>query len=593
MERSYWSSVLARRQLTRRRLLSGAVGIAAGGAALSLIGCGGGGDDTGIKGDASGLLGGYDDRSKEAKASPNWPSHFTEDVINMDPLLNNATPTFPQLSPVYSNLLKGGFSSKERPGPDDIVGDAAESWEITPDGKQITLKLRQNMKFDPRPPSSGRALTADDVKWSWDKFAELGPSAADLANKRNEAAPIESIQTPDARTVVFKLAFPYGPITELLQSHQHFYIEPRDDNFNFRGDMRGSGPYFLDSFRPSSGITYKKNPDWYDKPRPYFETIERTLISDYAQGLAQFKAKNLWAFAVRPEDILSTKREASAMVMLAGREYDQGVSYTNYSKRPDSVFNDVRVRRALSMTLDRDLLTETFSNLKQFKDAGLPTNYVLNSHLSAGFSEWVDPRGKDLGEGSKYFEYNLTEAKKLVDAAGVKTPIKETYGSWTDRAFEQVKQHEVMMAMMNDSGFFQLEWRPLIYNTTWRTEDDSGGTAFTGLLSSRLAGFSPDVYLVQKYTPTGRSKVSGQPVPGVTDLVFKQRTEPDPNKRAVIMKDIQKAAALEWPDIPAPPGNFPGYSLRWPWLANHGVFIEGNATARSYVWYWYDESKKV
>jgi ABC-type transport system substrate-binding protein len=594
MEKSYWSSVLAKRQLTRRRLLSGAVGIAAGGAALSLIGCGGG-DEGGIKGDASGLLEVVQDTTKNAKAGGTWPSSFAEEIINMDPLLNNATPTFPQLLPVYSNLLKGGVNvvSKGRPGPEAITGDAAESWEITPDGTQITLKLRQNMKFDPRPPTSGRVMDSSDVKWSWDKFASQGPSAADFANSRNDAAPIQSLTTPDARTVVMKMAFPYGPITELLQSSQHFYVMPKDDNFNFRGDMRGSGPYFLDNYRPSAGITYKKNPDWYDKPRPFFDVIERTLVSDYAQGLAQFRSKNLWTFGVRPEDILQTKQENPAMTMVQNTEFATGVSYVNYSKRPDSVFNDVRIRRALSMTLDRELLGETFDSLDRFKAAGLPVQSVWNSHIPAGYPEWIDPKGTGLGEGAKYFQYNIAEAKKLIEAAGVKTPIKETYGSWTDRAFDTVKQHEVTMAMMNDSGLFQFEWRPLIYNTTWRTEDDSGGTAYTGLLSSRLAGFSVDVYVVQKYTPTGRSKVSGQPVPGVTDLVLKQRVEPDARKRAAIIADLQKAAALEWPDIPAPPTSFPGFSLRWPWLANHGAFNTGNATARDFTYYWYDESKKV
>ncbi|MPZ50998.1 MAG: hypothetical protein GEU75_17140 [Dehalococcoidia bacterium] len=197
MDSSYWSSVLARRQLTRRRLLSGAVGVAAGGAALSLIGCGGGGGDDGVSGDASGLLEQPRDTTKQAKAGGTWPSHFAEDIINMDPLLNNATPTFPQLLPVYSFLLKGGLGTAERPGADAITGDAAESWELSGDGIQITLKLRANHKFDPRPPTNGRAMTSEDVKWSWDKFASQGPSAADLAYSRNDAAPHRG--HPDSR----------------------------------------------------------------------------------------------------------------------------------------------------------------------------------------------------------------------------------------------------------------------------------------------------------------------------------------------------------------------------------------------------------
>ncbi|MPZ49402.1 MAG: hypothetical protein GEU75_08925 [Dehalococcoidia bacterium] len=589
---SYWDKV-ARARLSRRRLLQAGAGAGAGVTALSLIGCGGGGDDGGIEGDASGLLGKHEDRTKQAKAGGIWPDFMDEDVINLDPLLNNATPTFPQMTPVYSNLLKGGISSKERPGAETISGDAAESFEVSADAMQITLKLRANHKFDPRPPTNGRAMTSADVKWSWDKFAELGPSARDLANSRSEVSPITTVETPDDRTVVMKFAFPYSPIIELLSSHQHFYVMPRDDNFNFQGDMRGSGPYFLESFRPSQGITYNKNPDWYGNPEPYLDKIERTLISDYSSGLAQFKAKNLWAFTVRPDDILATKRDQPEMLMLAEREYATGVSYTNFSKRPDSIFVDERVRRAVAMMLDRELLTETFQGLELFRSAGLPTNYRLNSHIPAGYAEWVDPRGDGLGEGAKYFEHNPAEAKKLVEAAGLQTPVKETYGCWSDRAFDIVKEHEVTAAMINNGGIFDLEWRPLLYTTSWRQEDDSGGEAYTGLLASRLAGFSVDVYVTQKYTPEGRSKVSNGPVPGITDLVIKQRQETDSKKRNAILKELQQNAAMSWPDLPHPSGNFPGYSLRWPWLANHGMFITNNVSARVFTRYWYDESKRT
>jgi len=48
---------------------------------------------------------------------------------------------------------------------------------------------------------------------------------------------------------------------------------------------------------------------------------------------------------------------------------------------------------------------------------------------------------------------------------------------------------------------------------------------------------------------------------------------------------------LDWPVIPWA-GTAPGFTLRWPWLMNHGVFIEGNASAKAYVNYWYDASKR-
>jgi len=592
MQTNYWSSVLSRREVSRRQLLARSGGVAFGGLALSLAGCGSdGGKDT----PSSSLLGKAEDTTKEAKPGGTWPSSYAEDVINMDPILNNASPTFTQLLPVYSQLLKAGLSTSKRPGAESITGDAAESWEFSPDGTKITLKLRQGMKWDPRPPTNGRVLDSGDVKWSWDKFAAVGNSGGELVRARNPDAPVESIQVPDSRTVILNMAFPYSSILDLLSNYQNFYVMPRDETFNFKTDMRGSGPYTLANFRASGGATYKKNPDYYDKPRPYFDVLERTLISDYAQRLAQFKSKNIWNFwdtnNLRQEDVLPTRRELPGVLMLANRGVEANARFTNFSKRDDSVFKDVRIRRALSMMIERDLIVETFYNVKEFKDAGLPVQLYWHSHLAAGLSEWLDPKGNALGEGAKYFQHNPAEAKKLVEAAAGKTPVSAPFGYFADRAFDEAKTNEVLGAMMSEGGIFNIQMDALLYDSSWRIARQSAGMGFTGLVAHRAAILSADVILTQKYTPNGRNSVSTKATPGVTDLVLKQKKEFDAKKRADIIHEIQKQLAMEWPDI-SWPGTAPGFTLRWPWLANDGVFIEGNQTARAYTYAWYDERKR-
>jgi ABC-type transport system substrate-binding protein len=592
MESNYWSSVLSRREVSRRQLLARTGGIAVGGLALSLAGCG---SDSGGKGESSGsgLLGKGEETTKEAKAGGTWPGAYAEDVINMDPILNNASPTFRQLYPVYSQLLKAGLSTAKRPGADAITGDAAESWEFSPDGTRITLKLRQGMKWDARPPTSGRLLDSGDVKWSWDKFAAVGNSGGELVKSRNPDAPVESIEVPDARTVVLKMAFPYSGIIDLLSNYQNFYMMPRDETFNFKTDMRGSGPYFLESFRPSGGATYKKNPDWYDKPRPYFDTLARTLIPDYAQSLAQLKAKNIWQFReLRQEDVLPTKRDNPGILMLADKDVEAAARFTNFSKREDSIFKDVRLRRALSMMIERDLIVETFYNVKQFRDAGLPVHLYWHSHLAAGLPEWLDPKGNALGEGAKYFQHTPAEAKKLVEAAAGKTPVSAPFGYFSDRAFDEAKTNEVLGAMMSEGNIFNIQMDPLLYDSSWRNARQSAGMGFPGLVAHRAAILSADLILTQKYTPNGRNAVSTKPIPVVTDLILKQKTEFDAKKRADIVQEIQKQLALEWPDI-SWPGTAPGFTLRWPWLANDGVFIEGNDSAKAFVYAWYDEKKRT
>ena len=593
MQDSYWSSVLHQRQITRRRMFKGAAGLTAGGVALSLIGCGG--DDGGVEGDASGLLSKAVDTTKQAKVGGTWPSSYAEDVVNMDPILNNASPTFPQLIPVYGQLLKGGMSTTKKPGAAEIQGDIAEKWEFTPDGTQITLTLRNNVKWDPRPPTNGRAATSADVKWSWDKFATVGNSRAELINSVNPDAPIESIQTPDARTVVFKMAFPYPNVIDQLSNEQNFYIMPAEDSFDFRTDMRGSGPYRLEQFRPSSNANYVRNPDFYDAPRPYFERLERTLLKEYASGLAQFKAGNIWNFAVSSQDILTTKRDHAEMVLLPSLEVDTSLGgFQNFSKRDDSLFKDVRLRRALTMMLDRDLLVETFENVVQFRDAGLPVEiYWTSSALGAGLPEWLDPKTSAIGEGQKYFQHNPAEAKKLVEAAGVKMPYAAPFAHYVDNVPEDQKRFEVLNAMMSEGGIFDIKTDPLLYNSSWRQARQAAGKdpVHTGLLWHRTAGLSADVILTQLWTPKGRNSQNADVTPVVTDLVLKQKSELDPARRTAIIHDIQKELALQWYVIPWA-GSSPGFTLHWPWLANHNVFIVGNDSAKDFTYAWYDESKR-
>ena len=83
----------------------------------------------------------------------------------------------------------------------------AESWEISPDQLTLTFKLRQGVKWDSRAPTNGRALDAQDVIKSWEKFTPSTPASRATAYDATSAptAPILSLTAPDNRTVVIKL----------------------------------------------------------------------------------------------------------------------------------------------------------------------------------------------------------------------------------------------------------------------------------------------------------------------------------------------------------------------------------------------------
>jgi ABC-type transport system substrate-binding protein len=279
------------------------------------------------------------------------------------------------------------------------------------------------------------------------------------------------------------------------------------------------------------------------------------------------------------------------MVMLEGRDVSIGGGLWNFSKQKDTIWADARVRRALSMVIDRDLLLRAFFNTETFTDAGLPVHIYWHSHIGAGHPEWIDPRGNDLGEGAKYFQYNIAEAKKLVEAAGLKTPLASILHTETGFNPGRLKQDEVLAGHINESGIFMLEADVMDYNTNWRRARESAGAGFPGILTQFQSGISTDVILTRTYTPSGSNSVSPEPIPGVTELVIKQRQEVDPQKRVGIIQDIQKRLALEWPCIYYF-GDVPQFSLRWPWLRNDGVFLTGGASARPFTHAWLDKTQK-
>jgi ABC-type transport system substrate-binding protein len=120
----------------------------------------------------------------------------------------------------------------------------------------------------------------------------------------------------------------------------------------------------------------------------------------------------------------------------------------------------------------------------------------------------------------------------------------------------------------------------------------SRGEEYTGIFLAVSGGaFNEDSIVASKYTPGGQYRISNKPLPGITDLATKIRRELDQNKRNDLLKQIQRDLAVLMPDIPIP-GKADGFSLRQPWLKNHGVFYVPNVSARVNTAFWYDPSLK-
>lgn len=619
MDGSYWSKTLQSR-MTRRRALASAAALGAGTALLAACG---GGESGGALRDTSGLLYTPTDNTKDAVKGGIWQGAYAVEQLHFDPLSTNSQFTFGHAGHVYQRFfrLKGG-TIKEAPSGEP-EGDAVTSWEFSPDGLQLTMKLRPNNKWDARPPTNSRVMTTEDVKWSWDRFLTLQPARTFFSNQLHPDAPITSTTYPDASTIVMKLAFPMGALLKMFGTTFYFYILPieADGKFDSRNDMRGTGAWMLTKYERGVGWEYRRNPNWFmAAERPFFDGIEYALIPDFAQRgpttLAQFKAKRLSWLDPAPADlVLTLKREQMELNMFPNSPFvgNGSQNYVGMSKLPDSDWEkDVRLRQALSMVIDRELYIDVFGNVSNFRREGLPIEWGVNSHVPCSWPNvWLDPRSRDFGPNAKYLgwdpaagssilndqekrmEYNRNEAAKLLRAAG-KFGKEETITYAAQGQFGTPKQIEVLTEMWNTGGLFRIKQNPQDYTTIITPQYTFGKGQYPDLGTHPLGGWSDwDIALWNTFSPSGRNDYVGHDTPHLKEIMVRHRQELDPKKRIEIAHEWQRAVAKEMVIVPFP-GNSTTFGLAWPWIRNIGYFqTAGGSTAAQETWihYWYDKSK--
>ena len=409
------------------------------------------------------------------------------------------------------------------------------------------------------------------------------------------------------QTVVFKLNNP--PASMLINlantTAGNLFIVPREaeSGFDLRRTVIGSGPYYISEYTPSVRIVYKRNPGYYDKERPYVDGIEAPIVSEYSTALAQFKAGNIYTYALRGDDILQTKSEVPELVLQLG---DVTVNllrcFFGWKASPaeKTPFRDERVRQAYSMAWDRDLWIDTFYNIEKFKAAGIPLDTRWNSAVQADNFEgwWVDPKGKDLGADAKFYKHDIAEAKKLVAAAGFANgvDVESFHITTAENGVDFPKWVEVLNGMAADAGI-RVKTVPVAFATEYQRVRDARGN-FEGM-SQRLSAvigfldvaeklyhiFNSKGSLFTGFDPDGKGTFAGDPQ--MDDLTTKMRSEFDFKKRTAYALDLQKLAARKQYTINSP-GGAPSLSLAWPVLQNRGVFrVDGP----QFYYNWLDQTQ--
>ena len=589
----YWNRILESR-VGRRRALAATGGMSA--AAAFLAACGGGSDNggPGDGGDSSSLITRAVDTSGSVTRGGVLKDRATGDPNTLDPSAA-INPLNPPARLAYNTLVRF-MPGKLEPTRYELGPDLAESWEISPDGLQITLKLRPNLKFHPKPPVNGRALDMDDVLQTWQRFSTKSANRVGIVNSINPQAPVMSVTSTDSRTVVVKLKEPLVYGLELFASNNASHtgsilIIPKetDNGFDISKDMIGAGPYIMDKYETSLGFTMKRFAGYYDNDWGYVDQIDIPIVPEYAQVLAQFKAGNIHFFnnnVIRPEDVLPIHNEAPrTQIFAADPVASTNVLTFGWLPAGKSPFLDERVRQAFSKSWDRDLWIDTFYNVSKFESDGLPVSTRWSTALSAIYDGWwLDPKSKEFGGNAQYYQHDIGEAKKLLSAAGFANGLPEqtSHHITTNQLGDLPKWAEVLNGMAGEIGI-PSKVNPVDYATEYIPQYRDGNGQYEGWsyhTSAGGTGVGPVGLLANEYWSKGGSAFHGFSTgtantragdPAIDSLIEKARVEQDVEKRRALVHDLQRTLAKSVYALLVP-GGATGFTMAWPAVGNFRVF---------------------
>ncbi len=414
---------------------------------------------------ANGLVTTPVDTAAQGKPGGVWKDFLRADATHFDSLISDTSQVVSISGYLgYAKLLKWKVGRYPKIADGTSEGEHAESWELSPDKLTLTFKLRQGMKFDTRAPTNGRAADSGDVVWSWNKYIANNPGAKSLAyTSESTAAAVESVSAPDANTVVFKMHQPDASIIPLFSAADKFYVFPieADSKFDPKQEIRGAGPWMLTEYVPSTRFVWSKNPNYYVKGRPFPDTLERPIITDPSQQAAQFRTGNIYSdvmggFGGFQLDVVPTHKDLPATQIYQVPVFpERDIWYMTFGYDGDSPFKDVRVRQAMSMSIDRDAYSDAIDNRDKFAQQGLDLQWKYCTVLGAGWGDYyLDPESSAFGPNAKYLHHNIADAKQLMSAAGFPSGTAFDFYWLNDNTFGALYNSIVQLyqAMFQDVG---------------------------------------------------------------------------------------------------------------------------------------------
>lgn len=445
------------------------------------------------------------------------------DPFNFDITYSKSNPNDNAMALAYDSLL--GFKK----GPQyeythwELEPNLAERWEVSPDAKSFTFKLRQGAKFHNLPPVNRREVTSADIKFAADyrlRAGEFKDKKLPQAEMDYMFEGLERVDTPDKYTAVFHFKDPFVPFVNYAASDWN-PIMPRevyDADGHFQDQLIGAGPFFLDRAASQKGTrwVFKKNPDYWDPTRPYVDEIRWLIISESSSSYAAFQTKQLdLLWGILSNDAREVAKanpqvmQEKTLVPIAQQ------LFLSMAPERNSPLRDVRVRRAIAFATDRDEINKLFKG--EQGEWGFP---------GAIYGLFSDAEIKSMQK------YDLEQAKRLIVEAGYPNGVKLEWPSPNDTDREDVALRELLQAQWRKAGV-NLE-------LTFLDKAEQRARKRQGLFDIDIGATGyhddPDSLQYGRYHSKSRNNNNHVRDPELDKMIEATRRETDPAKRRELMR---------------------------------------------------------
>jgi len=414
------------------------------------------------------------------------------------------------------------------PPTDQIIGDLAESWEVSNEGLTYTFHIHENVKW-----WDGQPVTAEDVAFSLDRMVEEGKPRPRTGVLRNFYKNSEVI---DPTTVEVNLTFPAAAFLPFL-AIDYMMILPKHVvesgvDIGIPANIVGSGPFKHVGYERGASYEFERNPDYFREGLPFLDGAKVFIINDSGRATTALLTEQVlgmsgWGSGMTSREMAAITRDSGGKVWAPQVATGYGGVFVNFHKKP---FDDPKVRKAIYLALDRREIGEAAFGVGEF----LPATVFFPGSITTEEELGQIPGHRYTPDGKKD-PRDLEEAKRLMAEAGYTDGVKATFDVSTNSV--DVAQAPFLKKQLAVIG---LDLELTSFEGSVMSARRASGDYEVNFIRHGMSIRDADETFTSTYLPLGSRNQLGYEDPRVTEAFEKQTRELDPDERRRFQREASE-----------------------------------------------------